>query len=328
METKIMSGQQAFEAGAKLINAGEVVVFPTETVYGLGANAFDAEAVKKIFLAKGRPSDNPLIVHICDKSQIADIVAVVTEQAQKVIDAFMPGPITVILPKANSIPYSVTAGLETVGIRMPSHEDARKFIAECKTPIAAPSANKSMHISPTTAQDVFEDMQGIVPLIIDGGACQVGIESTIIDMSTDIPTVLRPGAITVEMLASVLDSVQTFKGEVVVAKAPGMKYKHYAPSCDMVVATSLEKCVEEFDLQKSAGKNPIIICKQEWLDKLAGRRSIVVGKNGEEVARNIYCAMHSGEKLSDLIICQDFGASGVYASVMNRVIKAAGGKKL
>ena len=157
METKLLEGIEAIDLGAKLILDGEVVVFPTETVYGLGADAFNVDAVKKIYLAKGRPSDNPLIVHIWDKSQIKDLVSNISETANKLIDAFMPGPITIIMPKAESVPKEVTGGLNTVGIRMPSHKVANAFLKACNKPIAAPSANVSTHISPTTAEDVYED---------------------------------------------------------------------------------------------------------------------------------------------------------------------------
>lgn len=224
MQTLVLKGEDAIEKGAALIASGEVVAFPTETVYGLGADAFNESAVKKIFAAKGRPSDNPLIVHIADVSGLDGLVEDVSDGAKAVMEKFMPGPITVIMKKSANVPLSVTAGLETVGIRMPSHMVARAFIKRCGTPIAAPSANRSTHISPTSAEHVFEDMDGRIPLIIDGGECEVGIESTILDMSTGVPTILRPGAITAEMLAGVLGAVKTFTGKVVVAKAPGMKY--------------------------------------------------------------------------------------------------------
>lgn len=328
METKILEGQEAIKEGAKLIKEGNIVIFPTETVYGLGANAFNEEAVKKIYIAKGRPSDNPLIVHVANKEQIKDLVTEISDKAQLLIDKFMPGPITIIMPRAKIVPNVVTGGLDTVGIRMPEHKVAREFIAACGCPIAAPSANVSTHISPTNSKDVYEDMAGRVPLIIEGGPSNVGIESTIVDMTTDVPTILRPGGITPKMVADVLGACATFKGEVVVAKAPGMKYKHYAPSCDMVVATSIESMLKEYDNQKQKGKNPILLVRKSWQEGLGGRRFILVGDSDDEVMRNIFAVMHEAQKISDYIICQDFGEEGKNASVMNRVNKAAGGIRI
>ena len=328
METKLLEGLEAIDLGAKLILDGEVVVFPTETVYGLGADAFNVDAVKKIYLAKGRPSDNPLIVHIWNKSQIKDLVSYIPETANKLIDAFMPGPITIIMPKADSVPKEVTGGLDTVGIRMPSHKVANAFLKACNKPIAAPSANVSTHISPTTAEDVYEDMKGRVPLIIQGGPSDVGIESTIIDTTTDIPTILRPGFITQEDIANVLGVCESFKGKVTIAKAPGMKYKHYAPSCTMVIAESFESMIKEYDSKKAEGMNPIIIARDDVIQKLNGQRYIDVGVDATQTMRNIFRAMHEGQKIADYIICQDFGQDGKNGSVMNRVNKAAGGVRV
>lgn len=328
METKLLEGIEAIDLGAKLILDGEVVVFPTETVYGLGADAFNVDAVKKIYLAKGRPSDNPLIVHIWDKSQIKDLVSNISETANKLIDAFMPGPITIIMPKADSVPKEVTGGLNTVGIRMPSHKVANAFLKACNKPIAAPSANVSTHISPTTAEDVYEDMKGRVPLIIQGGPSDVGIESTIIDTTTEIPTILRPGFITQEDIANVLGVCESFKGKVTIAKAPGMKYKHYAPSCTMVIAESFESMIKEYDSKKAEGMNPIIIARDDVIQKLNGQRYIDVGVDATQTMRNIFRAMHEGQKIADYIICQDFGQDGKNGSVMNRVNKAAGGVRV
>lgn len=331
MQTKIVTIEEGLEQAVKLIKDGDVVVFPTETVYGLGANAFDSHAVRKIFEAKGRPMDNPLIVHIADIGQIDKLAKNVTPSARKVMEKFMPGPITVIVEKSDLIPDEVSAGLKTVGIRFPSHPVARTFIKACGVPIAAPSANTSTKISPTTAEHVYEDMKGKVPLILQGGSCQVGIESTIVDMTTDIPTVLRPGAITPEMLAEVLGEVKTFSGKIVVAKAPGMKYKHYAPDCDMVVAESEEHALEEYVESKKLGHDPVILAKREYIDRIklnSEIESIDLGDTDEDVMRNIYSAMHTAQDKYDFIICQDFGNEGVASSVMNRVNKASGGKRV
>ena len=217
---------------AEHIKAGEVVAFPTETVYGLGANAFDSDAVEKIFKAKGRPGDNPLICHIADKSQIADIVSEVTPLAQKLIDAFMPGPITVIMKKSDKIPASVTAGLDTVGVRMPSDKTANEFLAACGVPVAAPSANLSGSPSPTDAQSVMEDMDGYVYAVIDGGDSVFGLESTVVDATGETPVILRPGAVTEAAIETAASAAPAEAGSLEAGdtpKAPGMKYRHYAP---------------------------------------------------------------------------------------------------
>ncbi len=328
LRTESMDGEQAIARGAERIRGGDVVAFPTETVYGLGADAFDRDAIRKIYAAKGRPSDNPLIVHVADKSQIDELARTVSLQARTVIDAFMPGPITIILPRAACVPDCVTAGLDTVGIRMPAHPVAQAFLRACGTPVAAPSANRSARISPTSARHVYEDMQGRIGLIIDGGACDVGIESTIVDLSGDTPIILRPGAITPQMLADALGRVETFAGEVVVARAPGMKYKHYAPDCPMVTCADREKAFAAYDRIAAQGGRPILLCGTDWTDAADGRRLICLGDDARAVMRNIYDALHRAQAQADYIVCQDFGDRGAYASVMNRVRKASGGNAL
>lgn len=329
MQTRIVSIQQGLCEAVELIKSGDVVVFPTETVYGLGANAFDGNAVRKIFEAKGRPMDNPLIAHIADVSWIDRLAVDVSDGAKAVINEFMPGPITVILKRSKAVPDEVTAGLDTVGIRFPGHSVARQFIMACGVPLAAPSANTSTKISPTSARHVFEDMQGRVPLILEGGECEVGIESTIVDMTADIPIILRPGAITQDMLAKVLGKVKNFDGKIVVAKAPGMKYKHYAPSCEMVVATSAKSAVEEYTRQEKVGLEPVILAKRGYLKGLDGRLHLIdLGESDEEAMRNIYAAMHEAQDKYNYIICQDFGEDGLGASIMNRINKASGGKRI
>lgn len=328
METIILSGEKAIQEGARAIKNGDIVVFPTETVYGLGASAFDIGAIRQIYDAKGRPSDNPLIVHVYKKEQIYSLAVDISAEAQKVIDNFMPGPITIILKKSELIDRCITAGLDTVGIRMPSSEIARKFIAACGVPIVAPSANTSTHISPTTAKHVYDDMKGRVHIIIDGGDSDVGIESTIVDLTTDIPTILRPGAITSQMLADVLGQVATFKGEVIVAKAPGMKYKHYAPNCNMVVGATIDAIVSHYDSCIKEGLHPIVLCKSEFAQFLKGKKYIDLGATAEEITHNIYSAMHKGEEQADYIICQDLGTEEKLLSVMNRVNKASAGKRI
>lgn len=325
MKTEILEAKQAIEKGVGLIKKGELVVFPTETVYGLGADAFNEKAVEKIFIAKGRPQDNPLIVHIASVDQVKNIAKDIPDSFYRVAEKFMPGPISVVLKKGDNIPYIVTAGGETVAVRMPLNPIARELIALSK-PLAAPSANKSKHISPTTAQHVYDDLNGEVALIIDGGSCDVGIESTVLDLTTDTPTVLRPGAITVEMLAEVLGAVEE-KGKVIkIAKSPGMKYTHYAPKVKTVVALDHKHAVTEYDKCLENGGNPVLVYRGIFKDILGERNLIDLGRTPEDYARNIYSALRTAEEKYDEIIIEELHGKGIEFSVMNRVYKSAGNK--
>lgn len=244
MQTEIMTitdvnaQQEELRRAGKILRGGGLVAFPTETVYGLGANGLDAEACARIYEAKGRPSDNPLILHVADRAMITTIAAEVTPMAEKLIAAFMPGPITLIMKRKEIVPDRITGGLDTVGIRMPEHPVARAMIRAAGVPVAAPSANISGRPSPTTAASVLRDMAGRIPLILDGGPCHFGVESTIVDCTGPVATILRPGAITREMLTEVLGGCRldpAIVGAKVVPKAPGMKYKHYAPKAPLTL---------------------------------------------------------------------------------------------
>lgn len=325
--TRIVNAKDGVEEGARIIRNGGLVVFPTETVYGLGANAFDEKAVQSIFKAKGRPQDNPLIVHISSLQQVDEIAVDVPDAFYRLAERFMPGPLTVILKKSDKIPFAVTAGGDTVGVRMPDNVYARQLIAE-SFPLAAPSANRSKHISPTTAQHVFEDLDGEVELILDDGPCRVGIESTVLDMTSDVPTILRPGAVTADMLLDVVGEV-CHNGKVIkIAKAPGMKYTHYAPIVETVTAVDVDHAVREYDRQLSLGKKPCIVARDIYRDKTQERELISLGVTVEDYTRNIYSALHVAEKAYDFIIVEQLHGDGLEASVMNRVSKAAGGKEV
>ena len=325
--TRIVNAKDGVEEGARIIRNGGLVVFPTETVYGLGANAFDEKAVQSIFKAKGRPQDNPLIVHISSLQQVDDVAVDVPDAFYRLAERFMPGPLTVILKKSDKTPYVVTAGGDTVGVRMPDNVYARQLIAE-SFPLAAPSANRSKHISPTTAQHVFEDLDGEVELILDDGPCRVGIESTVLDMTSDVPTILRPGAVTADMLLDVVGEV-CHNGKVIkIAKAPGMKYTHYAPIVETVTAVDVDHAVREYDRQLSLGKKPCIVARDIYRDKTQERELISLGVTVEDYTRNIYSALHVAEKAYDFIIVEQLHGDGLEASVMNRVSKAAGGKEV
>lgn len=325
--TRIVDAKDGIEEAVQLVRKGELVVFPTETVYGLGANAFDEKAVSKIFRAKGRPQDNPLIVHISSLEQINDIAVGIPPVFFELAEKYMPGPLTVILQKSDKIPDVVTAGGDTVGVRMPRNEWARQLISK-SFPLAAPSANRSKHISPTTAKHVYEDLNGEVSLILDGGSCDVGIESTVLDLTSDVPTILRPGAVTASMLADIVGSVSENGKIIKTAKAPGMKYTHYAPVVETISASTAERAAQEYDRQVAAGKKPVLVFRDIYRDIFDNRDIISLGVTVEDYTRNIYNALHMAEKEYDYIIVERLYGEGLEASVMNRVTKAAGGKSI
>ena len=223
---------------AEFIENGGIVAFPTETVYGLGANVFDAAAVAKIFAAKGRPADNPLIAHVANLKQIDDLASQINANARKFIDLLFPGPLTLVLPKSDRVPLIATAGLDTIGVRMPKHDLARQFLAACRVPLVAPSANLSGRPSPTTWQAVLEDLDGRIDCILQGEATEIGLESTVVDCSSDIPVLLRQGAVSLEDLRSIVPETAAFAlsdGEPV--RSPGLKHKHYSPTAKVILVT-------------------------------------------------------------------------------------------
>ena len=322
MNTEILK-EEGLKIGARLIREGELVAFPTETVYGLGADALNEQAVKNIFIAKGRPQDNPLIVHL-DSVDKLDDVAYSTPLAVKLFNKFSPGPLTVVLNKKPCVPDVVSAGLSTVAVRIPKHGMARELIRLSGRPIAAPSANTSGRPSPTCAQDVYADMNGKIPLILDGGDCDIGIESTVIDLTSDIPTVLRPGYITVEMLLEEFEKVKTVTGKVVIAKAPGMKHKHYAPSCPMVLGKGKGELIALYDKALQDGYKPVILTTYTDKQCLGGRSVIEMGKTEKEVSHNLFSTLRRAEKEFNYIVSERVDDTGLGSSVMNRMRKAAG----
>lgn len=320
MITEIIKGG-GIERAAQIIKAGGVVAFPTETVYGLGANAFDERAVAEIYRAKGRPQDNPLICHIASVEDVSEVAAEVPDLFFSLAGKFMPGPLTVVLKKGNKIPYAVTAGMDSVAVRMPDNPTARALIKACGCPLAAPSANASKHVSPTTAMHVYDDLNGRIPLILDGGECRVGIESTVLSLVTPVPTILRPGAVTEEMLSEVLGEVKTHTGRIIAAApAPGMKYKHYAPRCRAVLAQDVKDALNLYRSAESEGLKPVFISAGR-IPEFDGLNVINMGRD-EEAAARIYAALRDAEKAYDYIIVQKLDGGGVEKSVMNRIFKA------
>ena len=305
--------------------SGEVVGFPTETVYGLAGFAFLDEAVKKIFVAKGRPQDNPLIVHLHKDYDVDKIVKVEYDYVYKLREAFVPGPITMVYKSRGVVSPVATCGLDTVGIRVPMHEGAQAFLKAVDAPIAAPSANASKHTSPVTAEHVFEDLNGKIPLILDGGKCQGGIESTVLDVTTDTPIILRSGLITAEMIKSVVGKCEysnnTQNDKV---RAPGMKYRHYSPKCKTALfkRSELDKAMEFYNQVLKSGLTPYYMCDDEIAKKLIGNL-LNLGKTAIDIASNLYDALHKGEKLADVLIAFEVQTgSDVDVGIMNRLSKA------
>lgn len=321
---------EALEKAAELIKEGELVAFPTETVYGLGANALDAGAVAKIFAAKNRPADNPLIVHIWDESQLTPL-CVVTDAARALIKAYWPGPLTLLLKKKPVVPDIVTAGLDSVGMRMPSHPAAQAFLKAANLPVAAPSANLSTRPSPTTAEHVMEDMAGRIPMILDGGACEVGVESTVLDMTGDVPTVLRPGAVTPGMIARVAGSVSVAgsvmrplkEGET--APSPGMRHRHYAPRGKMTIVRGGEQAMAQTVLRLyHASENACILALTGHVKDYPGCRVFDLGADDRAVAHNIFALLRQADDEGiDRIISESVLSEEVGLAVMNRMARAA-----
>ena len=319
---------------ADILKNDGTVIFPTETVYGLGANALSEEAVSKIYKAKGRPSDNPLIVHICDKAHVYDLALEVDERAELIMDKFWPGPITIILKKKAIVPEKTSGGLDSVAIRMPNHEIALNLIKNAGVPIAAPSANISGRPSPTDEEGVFKEMNGRVDGIILGGDCKVGVESTVLDLTGESPMVLRPGGITMEELREVLGEVEIDpaileKNDDIIAKAPGMKYTHYSPDASVYVVFGDEnKVIDKINeiIDENVNTKIGVLCRSKNV-KLYKAKTIGLGDSLDEVAHNLFKALRAmDEEKVEVIYCEAFENNGIGQAVMNRLTKAAGYK--
>ncbi len=321
-----------------LIRNGELVIFPTETVYGIGANALDENAVGKIFVAKGRPSDNPLIVHLADKRKIEDIAQNITEVEQKLIDNFMPGPFTIILERKEIIPDIVTAGLNTVAVRIPDNVIARGIITFSGVPIAAPSANISGRPSGTDINDIRKELEGRVSAIVDGGKTQIGLESTVVKVINEIPVVLRPGGVTPEQIDEVIGNVRIdsnvfseVNSESVV-ESPGMKYKHYSPETHCRLIYSEEDLDQIFyikNLIKEYQGDVVVIGFKEHKEKFSipNGRFIDVGSkyNYEEIGKNIFSALRKADKIKPgIILVEGLKKEGLGFAIMNRLLRTCG----
>ena len=337
MQTQLLpvTAESLAQAGER-IRAGQLVAFPTETVYGLGANSLDADAVRRIFEAKGRPGDNPLIAHISAIEQLAPLIAVAPSPAAKALmAAYWPGPMTLIFPKSDAVPDAVTAGLDTVAVRFPAHPAARALIDAAGVPIAAPSANRSGRPSPTTARHVLADMDGRIPLILDGGACEVGLESTVIDVTGDEPRILRPGGVTREMIAAVAGSAGVDPAVLRPLKegerprSPGMKYRHYAPKGDLTIVQGEADAVIDhicalYDAALREGKRPLILALDGHLPAYGQRRALSLGVDAAAMAHFIFDRLREADDLgANALFSEAVPTEGVGLAVMNRLGRAA-----
>ena len=343
METKVITidhksmDEAVLQEAGTIIKNGGLVAFPTETVYGLGGDALNKESSRKIYAAKGRPSDNPLIVHICSMEALQPIVEEVPEEVERLAEAFWPGPLTIIMKKSPLVPKETTGGLDTVAVRMPSHPVALKFIEYAGGYVAAPSANVSGRPSPTKAKYVIEDMSGRIEMILDGDGIDIGLESTIIDMTGDIPMILRPGYITQEMLEKVLGEVTVDKTILDVnckepPKAPGMRYRHYAPKGQLTIieGDSAKTIAIINELTKEAhdkGLKVGIIGTEETKDQYMGDSIKSVGKRRDEeaIARTLYTILREfDDEDVSVIYSESFSECNMGQAIMNRLLKAAG----
>ena len=338
MKTELLPADaSALEKGASLLRAGQLVAFPTETVYGLGANALNEEAVLSIFTAKGRPADNPLIVHVWSREQLEDICEV-SDTAARLMDAFWPGPLTILCPRKESVPLAVTAGLPTVAVRMPAHPVAQALLKASGVPVAAPSANRSGKPSPTAAMHVFEDMDGRIPLIIDGGDSDVGLESTVLDVCHGNPCILRPGGVTQAMLEEVLGTPVSVAGSVLrplqegeTALSPGMRYKHYSPDGQVTLVEGEEKDVVAalealYHHAKADGHRACVMCFSEHVEALRACNPHDIGsrQHPEEVAHRLFNTLRLlDEERMEAIFSEVVPPVGMGLAVMNRLGRAA-----
>lgn len=343
MNTQVLEATtESLAMASELLKKGQLVAFPTETVYGLGANALDRDAVLSIFAAKGRPADNPLIVHIRYREQL-DAICELPPLAEKLMDAFWPGPLTMLMPKKPAIPSEVTAGLDTVAVRMPSHPVAAELLRVCGLPIAAPSANSSGRPSPTTAAHVLQDMNGRIPMILDGGACEVGVESTVLDITGEVPCILRPGGVTRDMLEQTLGMEVSVAGSVLrplkageKALSPGMRYRHYAPRGQVNLVEGEEQAVvaamRRLHAEATAeGKRCCVLCFTEHLEALKACTPHDLGSMADEreIARRLFDILRGlDDENMDVIYSEVVPPEGMGLAVMNRLGRAAAFRKI
>lgn len=334
MKTELVTNitESIIEQAAETLKNGGLVAFPTETVYGLGADGLNGEAVKKIYEAKGRPSDNPLILHIADHCMLKGIVQSVNDTAKVLMDAFWPGPLTLVFPKTDQVPKETSGGLNTVAVRFPAHPLAQKLILKSGTPVAAPSANSSGKPSPTRAEHVYEDLNGKIPWILDGGACEIGVESTVVDVTGEKPVILRPGKITIEQISALFEGTTYDRhliaeaGEVVAPKSPGMKYKHYAPKGKIEILSGSLEAMQTY-IDKNSGEHTAVLTFDQFEIKHQNIYSLGNILNPEEGCARLFDDFRTFDALGiEQIFAVMPEKNGVGFALYNRLLKAAGGK--
>lgn len=337
MKTRILKPEiSALNEAAALLRSGKLVGFPTETVYGLAADALNPQAVHDIFEAKGRPGDNPLIIHIAERKDLDRLIRVKPSPiAEKLMEAFWPGPLTLIFPKSDIVPDCTTGGLDSVAVRMPGHPVALELIRLSGVPVAAPSGNRSGRPSPTAAAHMLEDMDGRIEMIIDGGDCEVGVESTVVDMSGEIPRILRPGGITREMIAEIAGDCKVDSAvmrplkENERPKSPGMKYRHYAPAGQLTIFHGksdnvISAICETYDQAQEEGHRCLILALEPHISRYGGRRCVSLGRDATEMAHVVFSALRGADDANaDVILSESVEAEGIGLAVMNRLGRAA-----
>jgi L-threonylcarbamoyladenylate synthase len=354
IETKVIevdaSRPQAsiIEHAAGILHAGNVVAFPTETVYGLGADVFQPSALERIFVAKGRPHSDPLIAHIADEASLELLTTALSEEAKRLVTAFWPGPLTLILPRGPRVPHLVTAGLETVAVRMPRHAVALALIRALGSPIAAPSANRFMHVSPTTAQHVLADLAGRVPLILDGGSCEVGVESTVLDLCSEQPIILRPGGVSLEALRAVVPNVQPphyrkpanaadpAENDAAAQHSPGQMLTHYAPAVPLLlfdgsVESMRAAMLAETRQRQAWGERVGLLVADEDVATFQQTGALVYSLGDAADHAQIASALFHGLRAlegaqAQVILCRQFNDRGLGLAIRDRLLKAAGGR--
>lgn len=321
--------QLSIEEAADRLRMGETVAFPTETVYGLGADATNPEAVAKIFAAKGRPQDNPLIAHVASVEQLKQLVDNLPDYVEHLIGAFSPGPLTYVLPSNGVCAANVTAGLSTIAVRIPDHPVALALLEACEFPLAAPSANLSGKPSPTTADHVYEDLNGKIAGLVDGGATGVGVESTVIACRENDVVILRPGGVTKEQLEKIVAVTESTGEAVDKPTSPGMKYKHYSPEVPLwLVDGDAQKLQEVIDLETAQGKRVAVLARDHVLELLQAEIKLSLGTSLEDVANRLYDNLRKiKQEEADLIISEVFPETGIGQAIMNRLKKAATARK-
>lgn len=318
--------QNSIELAKEILLESGVVAFPTETVYGLGAIGTDDKAVNMIFQVKGRPTDNPLIAHVHKDYDLTKLVYVDHKYVYDLIKAYVPGPLTLVFRSKGVVSKLAVCGGDTLAVRVPVHKGAQELLKSIDQPVVAPSANVSKHVSPVTAEHVYNDLNGKIPLILDGGKCEGGIESTVLDVTEQVPRILRAGLITKEMIEKVVGCCEIAKHlETDKVKSPGVKYRHYRPKCETVLfyEDQLDFVEERYDEETKKGNNPFILCANHFSGFFKDKNLLLLGDTGEEIASNLYYKLLEGEKKAGIIIAIGFNRQdGVYLGIMNRLVKS------